>query len=39
MQLCKYQLQYCAINSQTRNHRNAYLAAKKVMRIIKNIFK
>ena len=38
MQLCRYQLQYCAINSQMRSHKNAFTAGKKVLIIIKSIF-
>jgi hypothetical protein len=33
-QLAQYYLQYCAISSQLRKHRNAQSAAKKSLRII-----
>jgi len=38
-QLAEYYLQYCAINSQLRKHRNAQSAAKKSLMIIVSLIK
>ena len=38
LQLCKYHLQYCAINSQLRNHKGALVSAQRTISILKDLF-
>lgn len=37
--LCKYELQFCAINSQLRSHKAALVSGLKSIKLIKSIFK
>lgn len=39
LQLCKYELQFCAINSQLRNHNIALVSGRKSIQLIKSTFK
>ena len=38
IQLSKYHLQFCAINSQLRNHKGALISGRRAIAIIKDIF-
>lgn len=39
IQLCRYYLQYCAINSQLKKHEKAFTEGQKAILIIKALFK
>ena len=39
IRLVKYHLQYAAINSQLKNHKNAFESSKKAIGLLKQSFK